>query len=340
MPGVSQSQVGPRSQIDSQPRFDLATALRSVLRQDPDVIMVGEIRDRSTANSVFQAALTGHLVLTTFHAGSAATAVQQAREAARRTQCKNNLMQLALALHNYQMTHETLPPGCIDVTGPVSHDMPVNPLSVDGSAHWPNGSAPYHMGWMVQIMPYLEQRNVYNYVSFDVSAYHSDNAVVRGHRLKMLACPSDIKRAGLVAVSSYVGCHHDSEAPIDVDNNEVLFLNSSVRYHDILDGSLNTIMLGETVAIDGRFGWMTGTRDSLRNASALNAQRNTNRGLVTSHQPANPFEVGGFSCRHGQGSQFAMGDGSIQWISNNINSEIFPLLANRHDGELVPADAW
>lgn len=63
VPGVTQSQVNPNS------GFDLETGLRSMLRQDPEVIMVGEIRDEKVARVVFQAALSGHLVLTTFHAG-------------------------------------------------------------------------------------------------------------------------------------------------------------------------------------------------------------------------------------------------------------------------------
>lgn len=64
--GVSQSQVNP------QAGFTLESGLKSLLRQDPEVIFVGEIRDQPTARLVMQAALTGHLVITTFHAGSAA----------------------------------------------------------------------------------------------------------------------------------------------------------------------------------------------------------------------------------------------------------------------------
>jgi type II secretory ATPase GspE/PulE/Tfp pilus assembly ATPase PilB-like protein len=71
VPGVAQSQVNPAA------GFDMAAGLRSLLRQDPEVMLVGEIRDRATAETVFQASLTGHLVLTTFHAGSAAQAVNR-----------------------------------------------------------------------------------------------------------------------------------------------------------------------------------------------------------------------------------------------------------------------
>ena len=67
--GVTQSQVNPSA------GFDLATGLRSLLRQDPEVIAVGEIRDRVTAEVAFQASLTGHLVLSTFHAGNATGAI-------------------------------------------------------------------------------------------------------------------------------------------------------------------------------------------------------------------------------------------------------------------------
>lgn len=71
IPGVSQSQISEHQD------FDLATAVRSVLRQDPEVIMVGEIRDATTAAAVMQAALTGQLILSSFHAGSAASAVRR-----------------------------------------------------------------------------------------------------------------------------------------------------------------------------------------------------------------------------------------------------------------------
>jgi general secretion pathway protein E len=71
VPGVAQSQVNPSVQ------FDLLNGLRFLMRQDPEVIMVGEIRDRGTAEAAFGASLTGHLLLSTFHAGSAAEAISR-----------------------------------------------------------------------------------------------------------------------------------------------------------------------------------------------------------------------------------------------------------------------
>jgi general secretion pathway protein E len=69
--GVSQSQAAPAA------GFTLAAGLRSLMRQDPEVILVGEIRDAETVATVFQAALTGHLVFSTLHAGSAAGALSR-----------------------------------------------------------------------------------------------------------------------------------------------------------------------------------------------------------------------------------------------------------------------
>lgn len=66
-----------QSQVNISAGFDMPTGIRSMMRQDPEVIFVGEIRDRETAECALQAALTGHLVITTFHAGSTAEAVSR-----------------------------------------------------------------------------------------------------------------------------------------------------------------------------------------------------------------------------------------------------------------------
>jgi general secretion pathway protein E len=71
VPGVAQTQVNPAAQ------FDLAAGLRSLLRLDPEVILIGEMRDRPTAEIAMQAALTGQLVVTTFHAGNCGDAVKR-----------------------------------------------------------------------------------------------------------------------------------------------------------------------------------------------------------------------------------------------------------------------
>ncbi len=69
LPGVAQSQV------NSAAGLTLEVGLRSILRQDPEVIAIGEIRDKATAEVALQASLTGHLIATTFHAGGACEVV-------------------------------------------------------------------------------------------------------------------------------------------------------------------------------------------------------------------------------------------------------------------------
>ena len=122
-------------------------------------------------------------------------AVQQAREAARRTQCKNNLSQMGLALHNYDMSFEMLPPGTVELTGPIRNR--------------PKG---YHIGWIVQLLPMLDRETVFRNVDFAQGAYHEKNAKVREHHFSLLACPSDyefrytIDDLGICYASSYAAC--------------------------------------------------------------------------------------------------------------------------------------
>ena len=92
-------------------------------------------------------------------------AVQQAREAARRTQCKNNLMQVGLALHNYDMAHECLPPGTVDPNRPIRSE--------------PKG---YHVGWVVQSLPYLDQTPTYQQFDFKGGVYSPGNNAPRVHQ--------------------------------------------------------------------------------------------------------------------------------------------------------------
>jgi general secretion pathway protein E/type IV pilus assembly protein PilB len=74
LPNITQTQVHERAGMT------FAAGLRAILRQDPDIIMVGEIRDRETAETVVRAALTGHLVFTTMHTNDTCTAIPRLRD--------------------------------------------------------------------------------------------------------------------------------------------------------------------------------------------------------------------------------------------------------------------
>lgn len=185
-------------------------------------------------------------------------AVQQAREAARRTQCKNNLMQIGLALHNYEMAYEVLPPGTVNPTGPIE-----------------NKEVGYHVSWIVQLLPYLDQQNTYQHFDFSVGVYDEKNTKVVQTEVAVFRCPSSPLGGGVSGGGvNYAACHHDSEAPIDVGNNGVMFLNSSIHYHDIKDGATNTLFVGEQPGSLAPMGWASGTRATLRNAGgAINSEQ-------------------------------------------------------------------
>jgi prepilin-type N-terminal cleavage/methylation domain-containing protein len=255
-------------------------------------------------------------------------AVQQAREAARRSQCKNNLMQLGIALHNYEMAFECLPPGSVNATGPIRNE--------------PQG---YHMSWIVQILPYLDEGNAYGKIDFAVGAYDAKNEAVRNYDFGILSCPSDpgTNSPGSPAASSYAACHHDDEAPIDVDNNGVFFLNSHIRSRDISDGRSYTILVGEKLNENqpgekNELGWISGTRATLRNTGTMLRGLDSSRSAGAPPAPPEGQEmlhVGGFSSSHAGGGHFLIGDSSVRYVSENTDDALYKHLANRDDGELI-----
>ena len=176
-------------------------------------------------------------------------AVQAARESARRSQCTSNLAQLILAVHSYESAHGVYPPGTVNDKGPIRNE--------------PKG---LHHNWIVHILPYIEEGNAYHQIDQSASVYAPKNAPVRQLTIPLLQCPSEAAQTwNGSGASSYAGSHHDVEAPIDVDNNGVFFLNSRLGYDDIRDGTSHTIFLAEKRLDWSDLGWMSGTRATLRN---------------------------------------------------------------------------
>jgi len=271
-------------------------------------------------------------------------AVQSAREAARRAQCVNNLMQLALALQNYESSHEVLPPGVVNATGPIQDQ--------------PKG---YHFGWLTQILPYMEARTIYNHFNFKLGLYETPNDTTRTTLVRSFLCPSDNGpgRGALgVAMTNYAGNHHDVEAAIAANNNGVLFLNSAIRYEDISDGTSQTIFVGEKLNDGLGQGWASGTRASLRNTGTVINQPSLpvppGAPSVKSGvgQPGGAADgdavpsadelrfVGGYNSRHPGGANCSFGDGSVRFIKASISAGVLRLLGNRADGEFIDADKF
>ena len=132
--------------------------------------------------------------------------------------------------------------------------------------------------------------------------------------------------------ANYAGCHNDSEVPIDADNNGLLFLNSKIRYSEILDGSSQTILIGEFIPSPRTLGWASGTRATLRNTSGFEPR---DQWREESDADLGSFDVGGFGSFHSGGAQFTFADGSTQFLSHTINPNLFRQFGNRADGELL-----
>ncbi len=167
-------------------------------------------------------------------------AVQQAREAARRSQCKNNLKQIGLALNNYHESFSTFPPGRI-----------VNPVSAQGHCF----SAYAHL------LPFLDQAPLYQMIDFnanpDAPPAGDPNVIVTALNLPVLQCPTDFN----VILQAGFGVHNypmntgttfpvSRNNPSGVPITRIFFENSRIRFADITDGSSQTVCISETVKSD------------------------------------------------------------------------------------------
>lgn len=286
-------------------------------------------------------------------------AVQQAREAARRSSCKNNLKQFGLALHNYHDVHRVFPPGFVH-----------QPTAPQHSPHW---------GWGSYLLPFVEQSAMYE--TLNVGDNHLGDALADtsagGGRslmqtpLSSYRCPSDpapgmSDRGGVrdgsgswgvdMAVSNYVasnGAHAAAAnyAYVMFDNptsGPVFYANSKTRIRDITDGTSNTILLGErtwtlnnpggsqltcnaamvfgnrvqTTGSGGVSNAVAETWASQQLASGSAAINSTATGTLGQGGSGN-YGTGhcrhGFSSQHKGGAQFVMADGAVRFISENIS---------------------
>ena len=248
-------------------------------------------------------------------------AVQAAREAARRVSCMNNQTQLGLAIHHYEFSMEHMPAGSLNPQGPITNQ--------------PEGKV---VSWIVSILPYIEQQSAYKQFDLEAGAFAEVNAPVRALVIPTLFCPSNpgeqirVEGEQRIGLNHYVGCHHDSEAPIDVDNNGLLFLNSEVRYSDILDGSAHTILLGECKQNSQSLGWVVGDRSTLRNTSGFDQR---DYWSMNDEEAEDATVVGKFGSYHPGGALFTFADGSTRFLSDNIDTTLFRQFGNRADGELM-----
>lgn len=245
-------------------------------------------------------------------------AVQQAREAARRSQCRNNLKQYGLALHNYHDVHRLFPIGNL------------------GGRYWTFQS---------MILPYLEQTPLFNQCNYaypgtcfqsNVAAGPGNSAV--GKSIAIYGCPSDPNSGKAyysasihyIAVGSYLGVMGTSST----NETGLLFSNSTTSFKDILDGTSNSLAMGER-----------GIPDDLYWGFFVCGYGNVNGkgdgdNLLTTLTGLGPGKPDGthnlhFWTYHTGGAHFQMADGSVRFISNNINFSTLEALSTIKGGEIL-----
>jgi prepilin-type N-terminal cleavage/methylation domain-containing protein/prepilin-type processing-associated H-X9-DG protein len=272
-------------------------------------------------------------------------AVQAAREAARRMQCSNNLKQLGLAALNYESAFKKFPPNHVWALQPTNGGDRVG--SIANLECW---------GWTVMLMPFMEQGNLYDQMNVSQQSLANYIALATDVQLSFLQteisslrCPSDAdeqraKRArhwgggwgagqgghgqwesGLTNYIANRGTRNLNQRVLDTHGMFMEML--SVGISDVTDGTSNTFMIGERDSKYGRAGAWPGVRNP--NGSGMRGiYMNTAnvRPPLNSTQPPNPWgnnargAGAGFTSLHTGGAQFVYVDGSVHFISENIDS--------------------
>jgi prepilin-type N-terminal cleavage/methylation domain-containing protein len=237
-------------------------------------------------------------------------AVQQAREAARRTQCKNNLKQLALGAHNYHDAYNQFPPGRISSN---------------------------NASWGVFLLPYIDERPLYlqiqsaGFFNTGMPAVNYTNAAQPNEAtLEVFRCPSETT-AATSGVTNYLGNWGAGSlaAPSiltngDADGGGMFITNGRVRIRDVKDGTTNTALIGECVGTNPISTPATGPTHYLWGGLTIQADcggSNTPINTATQNDvdgPANDA-LSTFGSNHEAGAQFALVDGSVRFINQAIN---------------------
>lgn len=267
-------------------------------------------------------------------------AVQQAREAARRAGCVNNLKQIGLALQNYHDPFGTFPPGYVS-----SFDASGN----DTGPGW---------GWGAMILSQMDQSTIRSLISFENNIELPINAVPRTTTINSLFCPSDtvqptwtaVTRDNLgnplstictVAAANYIGVFGIPEPGIDGDG--VFYRDSRIGVREIIDGASQTLLVGERSQKWCVASWVGAVTDAklfpAPGSPALPLVENAS-GMILGHTFEGPPNVEGLECNcfsslHRGGANFLFADGHVQFLSSSMDRDIFRALSTRAGGESI-----
>lgn len=286
-------------------------------------------------------------------------AVQQAREAARRSQCKNNLKQIGLAIHNYHDIHSAFPPGVV---------LPLDPQASPNHATAGNPGVRPGWAWGAFILPHLDQAPLYNAARIGEGSLPHDHRGQYQTVLPAFMCPSDVGQPlnadtmwnffmndGWEAAKSNYVANNDHAAPnrevADTspahDPSGIFWLNSRMKMRDVTDGTSNTIAVGERAYHPQNTNASAGTWAASSHAAGTNdfSHDNLGTGLARINEVSSDAWafVRSFSSPHVGGAHFLFMDGSVHFLSENINHDVtndsvdstFERLLARSDGNPV-----
>jgi prepilin-type N-terminal cleavage/methylation domain-containing protein/prepilin-type processing-associated H-X9-DG protein len=283
-------------------------------------------------------------------------AVQQAREAARRAKCKNNLKQIGLAIHNYHDTFRVFPPGYIS-----RNVSSMDPASAETGPGF---------SWGTMILPYLDQGPLFEHFDFRDECTDPHNLDHGQELLTIFECPSDPGSERFtvndgandieLAKANYVGIYGYGSvtmAPGNPNPPGLFYRNSKVKMADILDGSSNVLMVGERASahdfqpgvapVDSYSTWYAAVPGVTRPAGMMMASMTEGPAslilghvgqsapMLMHHPPNTTNHIVNFSSRHTGGMQFLMSDGSVHFLSENIDYDTFRFLGQRADGNPI-----
>jgi prepilin-type N-terminal cleavage/methylation domain-containing protein len=250
-------------------------------------------------------------------------AVQSAREAARRTQCQNNLKQQGLALNNYVALGEAYPIGYIAWPNP------------------PGGAAP-GWAWSAAVLPQLEQIPIYNALNINLPIDLAGNATVRTSALTMYVCPSDHNTGAFSVTSQVTGGPVEGRTTSYAANggtggagqpNGMFRSNKSIRPKDIKDGMSNTFAAGERGSFVVQNAWAGALGDGRGGVEVLAMV------FQSGPDPKNPSPAS-FCGPHPGLTQLLMADGSVHPIKASINPMVYRALATRNGREVIDQGAY